>query len=340
MLIEGNGRWLIHGLSFALALGIALWLTPRLREAALRFGITDKPDGKLKTHREPIPYLGGLAIYLAFLLSLALTFDFSREVLGLLLAGSIVVILGLLDDLGQLGPWTKLLGQSVAVLVLIKSGIYIQLVFLPEWLALALSVLWLLATTNAFNLIDIMDGLSAGTAAVAALVLFVVAELGGNESSATLALAMAGGCLGFLRFNFQPARIYMGDTGSLFIGLMLGALAMDLPYTRHNDLGALGPALILGVPLFDMLFVMYIRWRRGMPVMLGSPDHVALRLRRWRLSTRGTVITSYAVTALLGLAAVGMSLLPDEVQAAWVLGGLVLAALLSGALLKRIDMSL
>ncbi len=340
MVIDENWRWLIHGLSFLLALGFALWLTPRLREAALRFGITDKPDGKLKTHREPIPYLGGLAIYLAFLLSLALTFDFSREVLGLLLAGSIVVILGLLDDLGQLGPWTKLIGQSVAVLVLIKSGIYIKLIFLPEWLALGLSVLWLLGVTNAFNLIDIMDGLSAGTAAVAALVLFVVAELAGNGASATIALALAGSCLGFLRYNFQPARIYMGDTGSLFIGLMLGALAMDNPYTRYNDLGALCPALILGVPLFDMLFVMYIRWRRGLPVMLGSPDHVALRLRKWRLSTRGTVVTSYVVTALLGIAAIGMSLLPDIIWAAWMLAGLAVSAVACGALLKRIDMSL
>jgi UDP-GlcNAc:undecaprenyl-phosphate GlcNAc-1-phosphate transferase len=331
--------WLVYTLTFLLGLALAAWLTPVMREAALRFGIVDRPDGRLKTHREPIPYLGGVAIYLAFLLSIAFTLSFSATVLALLLGGSILVILGLMDDLGQLGPWTKLLGQLVAVLVLIKAGIYIKLVFLPPWVALPLSVLWLLATTNAFNLIDIMDGLSAGTAAVAALTLFAIAVLGGDFQAATLLMALSGACLGFLRYNFQPARIYMGDTGSTFLGFLLGALAMSNAYTRHNSLAALAPALILGVPLFDMLFVMWIRWRRGLPVMLGSPDHVALRLRKWKLSTSQTVLASYAATALLGASAVGMSLLPLA-GAAWILGSLAGLALFSALLLRRIDMGL
>jgi UDP-GlcNAc:undecaprenyl-phosphate GlcNAc-1-phosphate transferase len=332
-------RWAAYLLTFGVAALISVAATPRLREAALSFGIVDRPDGRLKTHREPVPYLGGLAIYLSFLVSLALTFTFSTEVLGLLLAGSIVVILGLVDDLGQLGPWTKLGGQLVAVLVLVKSGIYIKLVFIPEPLAIALSVVWLLAVTNAFNLIDIMDGLSAGTALVAALTLLIVAELGGGSTAATLLAALAGACLGFLRYNFQPARIYMGDTGSMFLGLLLGALAMDNAYTRFNPVAALAPALILGVPLFDMLFVMYIRWRRGLPVMLGSPDHVALRLRKWRLSTRQTVLVSYTATAVLGAVAVAMTLLTVN-GAAIVLGSLLGIALILALWLKRIDMRL
>lgn len=333
------GRWASYVTTFALALVLAWVFTPRLREAAIRFGIVDAPDGRLKTHREPVPYLGGLAIYLAFLLSVSLTFSFGPEVLGILLAGAIVVILGLLDDLGQLGPWTKLAGQGVAVLVLLKSGIFIKLTFVPVPVALAVSVLWLLAVTNAFNLIDIMDGLSAGTAAVAAAVLLVVADMNGGRLSATLLAALCGACLGFLRYNFQPARIYMGDTGSLFIGMSLAALATDNAYTERSVLGALAPALILGVPLFDMLFVMYVRWRRGLPVMLGSPDHVALRLRKWRLSTRQTVAVSYVVTAVLGAAAVALTVLPLQ-GAATVLGALVVAALATGLWLKRIDMSL
>ena len=133
-------RWLAYAVTFVLAAGLAAWLTPRMREAALRFGIVDQPDGKLKKHRDPVPYLGGLAIYLAFLLALV-TLPFDQEVLAMLLAGSIVVLLGLLDDLGQLGPWTKLFGQLVAVLVLVKSGLYIQLTFLPAWMAIPVSVL-------------------------------------------------------------------------------------------------------------------------------------------------------------------------------------------------------
>lgn len=332
-------RWLIYLGAFTAAAVLSGLLTPKMRDAALRFGIVDRPDGALKTHREPVPYLGGLAIYLSFLLALAATLPFSGEVLGVLLAGSIVVILGLVDDLGQLGPWTKLAGQVVAVLILVKSGIYIQLVFLPVWVSIPLSVLWLLAVTNAFNLIDIMDGLSAGTAMVAALALLAVAEMNGLVNGATLLAALAGSCLGFLFFNTAPAKIYMGDTGSMFLGLMLGSLAMNNAYTESNDVAALAPALILGVPLFDMLFVMYIRWRRGLPVMLGSPDHVALRLRRWKLSTKQTVSLSWVVTAFLGGAAVLMSVL-DAQGAVTVLAGIALIALVCAFLLKRIDMKL
>lgn len=338
-------RWLAYTITFALAGALSAWLTPQMRDAAIRFGIVDKPDGRLKLQRAPVPYLGGLAIYLSFLLALALvdglvpTFSFRREVLGLLLAGSIVVILGLIDDLGQLGPWPKLAGQLVAVWLLIKSGIQVQLAFIPSFVALALTVVWMLAVTNAFNLIDIMDGLSAGTALVAALTLLVVADLDGGYMAATLLAGLAGSCLGFLGQNFEPARIYMGDAGSLFLGLMLGALAMDNAYTHHSRLGAIAPALIFGVALFDMVFVMYVRWRRGLPVMLGSPDHVALRLRKWRLSTRQTVLLSYAVTAFLGAAALGLTLLPTS-GALLVLAGVALAALLSAIWLKRIEMSL
>jgi UDP-GlcNAc:undecaprenyl-phosphate GlcNAc-1-phosphate transferase len=330
---------MIHAATFVVAATLAVWLTPKLREAALRFGIVDRPDGALKTHREPVAYLGGLAIYLSFLLSLTVTLAFDERVLAMLLAGTILVLLGLVDDLGQLGPWTKLAGQLVAIAVLIKAGLQIQLVFLPDWAAIPLSVLWLLATTNAFNLIDIMDGLSAGTAAVAAVALLVVADLNGLATAATLLAAIAGSCVGFLRYNFQPATIYMGDTGSQFLGLLLGALAMQNAYTDRNPVAAVAPGLILGVALFDMLFVMYVRRRRGLPVMLGSPDHVALRLRKWRLSTRQTVVASYVVTAVLGASAIVMMHASTR-GAIVVLAVLAFAALVSGALLRRIDMSL
>lgn len=332
-------RWALYVFTFALAAALSAWLTPKVREAAVRFGIVDRPDGNLKRQEEPVAYLGGLSIFLSFLLSLAFTVPFRQEVLGLLLAGSIVVLVGLVDDLGSLRPWTKMAGQTVAVLVLLKSGIYIQLVYLPASLALVLSVVWLLAVTNAFNLIDIMDGLSAGTAMVAAIAILVVADWNGRSTSCLMLAALAGSCLGFLRYNFQPARIYMGDTGSLFLGLMLGALAMNNSYTKANDLAALAPGLILGVPLFDMLFVMYVRRRRGLPLMLGSPDHVALRLRKWKLTTRQTVLVSYGVTALLGAAAVAMSVVGLR-AAVFILAALATAALSAAIWLRSIDMSL
>ena len=331
--------WLVPLLTFALAALLSAWFTPRVRAAAIRFGIVDRPDGRLKTHAEPVAYLGGLAIYLSFLVAIAFTVPFDRHVLGLLLAGSIVVLVGLIDDLGSLTPWTKLAGEAVAIFVLVKSGIYIKLTFLPEPVAIAVSVLWLFACANAFNLIDIMDGLSAGTATVAAISLIAVAAWNERAGSVLVLAALAGACLGFLRHNFQPASIYMGDCGSLFLGLMLGATAMDNAYTQTNRLAALAPALILGLPLFDMLFVMYVRFRRGLPVMLGSPDHVALRLRRWRLSTRQTVVASYVTTGVLGGAALAMSA-ATLYAAGLILGAVVVASVGVALWLYTIDMSL
>lgn len=325
-------------LSFFLAFLLALYATPLCRRAALEFGIVDRPDGRLKQHREPVPYLGGLAIYLAFLLSLAFTFHFSQEVLGLLLAGTIVVLVGLVDDFGVLSPGVKLAGEAVAVLVLLKSGIHMKLQFLPEAVNLALSVVWLLAVTNAFNLIDVMDGLSSGVAFIAALVLAAVAMLNGRETIAVLTLALAGSLLGFLKYNLAPARIYMGDAGSLFIGLVLGALAMIGSYSAKNDLAVVVPALILGVPLFDMLFVSYVRWLRGHSPLRGSNDHIALRLRQWRLSIRQTVAVNYATT--LGLGLFGLVLMQVTfATAVALLAGLLLSALGVGAWLRTIEMA-
>ncbi len=334
-------EWLpICGLAFGLALVISLYTTPLMRAAALRFGIVDRPDGRLKKQARPVPYLGGLAIYLSFLLALTVTLRFdSTEVLGMLLAGAIVLILGLVDDLGVLTPGIKLAGQVIAVLTLMNSSVFIKLGFLWPPLAIALSFLWLLGIINAFNLIDIMDGLAAGVAAAASFVLFLIAAVNGRQTYAVLLAALCGALCGFLRYNFEPARIYMGDTGSMFIGLMLGALSMNNSYTRRNLVASIAPVIILGVPIFDMLFVMYVRFRRGLPVFLGSPDHFALRLRKWRLSTRQTVLLSWAATAVLGGVAIVMMLSTKPVALA-LLAGIALASLLTGLLLRRVDMSL
>ena len=325
--------------AFLLAAGLAHYLTPVLRQAAIRFGIVVRPDGNVKNHRAPVPYLGGIAIYLSFLLSLALTVEFRREVLGILLAGAIVVILGLIDDLGALSPAVKLAGQVVAILTLMKASVTIKLTFLPPGLALPLSFLWLLAITNAFNLIDIMDGLASGVGLISALVLAFVAAGSGREEVGTLLAGLAGSLAGFLRYNFEPARIYLGDTGSLFLGLMLGALAMNNSYTSRNLVASVSPVVILGVPLFDMLFVMFIRWRRGIPVMRGTPDHFPLRLRKWRLTTRQTVAASYAASVLLGGVAIAMMLVDAKV-AIGLLAGTGAVALALGFYLKKIDMTL
>jgi UDP-GlcNAc:undecaprenyl-phosphate GlcNAc-1-phosphate transferase len=196
-----------------------------------------------------------------------------------------------------------------------------------------------MAITNAFNLIDIMDGLASGVGAIAALILVVVNYRSGRELIVPLSIALAGSLLGFLRYNFRPAKIYLGDAGSLFIGLMLAALSMNGAYTRESLLGAVAPILILGVPVFDMLLVMYLRLCRGLPIMQGSPDHFALRLRKWRLSVEQTVIASYAAAAVLGI----IALLVTRISTTAVLVTLVLTLLVCVSIayaLKKVDMTL
>ncbi len=313
--------------AFVLALVLSLYTTPLMRQAALQWGIVDRPNNALKTHKDPVPYLGGLAVFLAYLIALALTFEFSYAVLGILLSGTLMLLLGLVDDLGVLSPYEKLAGQGLAVIALIKAGLFVKLTFLPWPIALAMSVLWLLTVTNALNIIDIMDGLASGVAAVAAFLLGGVAVLNDEPMVAAMSAALCGSLLGFLRFNYKPARIYLGDSGSLFIGLTLSALAMNGHYTVHNWVAMLVPVMILGVPLLDLGFVFVVRCLKGLSPFRGSPDHLALRLRRLGWSVERVVTTAYATGAALGGAALALMHVTATFQA------LVIVAITSSALI-------
>ncbi len=288
-------------LGFFLAYMLARVGTPKAREAALKFGVLDTPDTKLKTHQQPVPYLGGLAVFTAFLLSLGMIFEFDQELLALLLASTIVSTIGLIDDFGVLTPGPKVLGQMVAVFVLLRSDVTVQLVYIPWWLRFIITALWLIGLSNAFNLLDIMDGLASGTGVISATFLLVVALLNERWIVAAFTVALIGALLGFLRFNFYPASIYLGDCGSLFVGFTLGALAMVMDYTENNPLGFVAPILILAPPLIDTVYVSILRLRAGRRIYHGSPDHFPLRLRR-RLngSTTKTVIAIYVVTTIFG----------------------------------------
>ena len=326
-----------YGAAFILSFFFALGWTPLMRKAAVQLGILDQPDGKLKAHGESVPYLGGIAVYTAFLFTVGILSDFGQETLGLLLSGSIALMVGLIDDFGILTPYQKLLGETLAALVLVKSGIYIKLVVLPVWIAIPLTVLWILAVTNALNIIDILDGLASGVATIAAVALAFANIMANRESVAFLCIVLAGATAGFLRYNFHPAKIYLGDAGSLFIGFMLAALSMNAGYTRMNMLAVISPVLILGIPLFDLALVIWIRWRNGIPVTKGSPDHFALRLRRCKLSVRETAVTAYIVGAILA----GTALLMSQVGLEWAvvtIGGTLSAGCLSAYLLMKVDM--
>ena len=326
----------LYLLTFILGLFFSLYGVPIAREAALKYGIVDAPDGQLKHQREPVPYFGGLAIYIAFVMSLAFTFEFRQDVLGIVLGGTIVVMLGLIDDFGVLTPPTKLAGQLLAVFVLIKSGIRIEIAVLPDWVDLILTVFWMVGLINAFNLLDIMDGLAAGVGAVSALFLLLVALFQGDQTTAFMLAALIGSLLGFLRYNWQPAKIYMGDTGAMFIGLLLGAMTMIGKYPSNHPVSLLTPVFILGVPIFDTLFVMYIRYMRGLPVFWGSPDHIAIRLRHWGLTIPQIVLISYGCTAIV--AGIGLVIMAVSQETAWMLAGATgLAFLIATWLLKKVE---
>lgn len=327
---------LIYMLAFVFSLVFGIYWTPVMAKAALQLGIVDRPNGELKSHARPIPYLGGIAVFISFLLTVGVLSDFEQQILGLLLSGTIILVVGLVDDFGVLSVSQKLLGQTLAALVLVKSGIYIRLEFIPWYLAIPLTVLWVLAVTNAFNIIDVMDGLAAGVAVVSGIVLAAANIMAGRDSFAFLCIVLAGATLGFLRYNFHPAKIYLGDAGSLFLGFMLAALSMNAGYTRVNLLAVIAPVLILGIPLFDLAFVVYVRWRKQLPVTQGSPDHFALRLQRCRLSVKETAIMTYLVTALLGAAALVMS----QVTLEWAMVtvcGMSLLGIITAYLLLKVD---
>lgn len=271
---------LILSLSFVLSFLLVIYGTPVTQKVAHRYQLLDVPDGRLKRQKEPVPYMGGVIIYFAFISPVSLLFEFNSELLGILFASSILLIVGLFDDLKALTPAIKFLFQIVATYILIKSGIHINLAILPPWLNSVLSFLWILTCINAFNIIDIMDGLSASVGALMSLTVFVISLYNDNFTISILSLSMAAALLGFLKFNWEPARIYLGDSGSMFIGLVIGALIIMGDYSVYNDLAFISGILIFAVPLFDLAYVILLRLFKGKNPFFGSPDHFTLRLKK------------------------------------------------------------
>jgi len=302
---------------FILGLSLSLYLTPLMAEAARRFGLVAKPDGRLRLQPEPVPYLGGVAIYLAFLLALVFGFGFEKQVLGLLLGGTIILLVGLIDDFGVMSPWMKLLGELLAVVALLKSGIHLEIQAIldiepvPEFPVLSyfLSALWLITLMNAFNFLDIEDGLCGGVALISGAGLLAVAIINNHLVIASLTCALTAGILGFLYYNFPRAKIYLGDAGSLFLGLMLGSLAMIGSYTDKSVLGLFAPVLILGVPLMEISFTSFARLISGKPIMQGSPDHMVKRLKKMGFSLKWATGLHYLMSVILAGAGLAVMLI-------------------------------
>lgn len=324
------------GLAFLLSGVLCFYLTPTVRRAAIRFGIVDRPDEKLKTHGREVAYLGGIPVFMAFLFSLALAYEFDQTVLGILLGTTIIIILGLIDDFGVLTPAVKMGGQLVAVWLLFKAGISIQIIWLPDWVNWALTVFWILGITNAFNLIDVMDGLATGVALIASVFLSIISFLNGNFLIAAFTLSLAGSLLGFLPHNWRPAKIFLGDTGSLSIGFILAALTINEQYTVINSrIGILAPLVIMGIPIFETVFLIVIRSLNRVPIFQGSPDHFAIRLKRLGWSVQRIVLTTYGVGVLLGILGLIVVYTPGEIATNIIAIAVVAGAAIASFLLNK-----
>lgn len=313
-------------LIFAAALAFAMGGTPLARWVAARTDIVDRPAGR-KLHLEPVPLLGGAAIYLAFILALLLFGDrfYISQLVGILVGATLVSFLGIWDDRQAIRPLLKLAGQLLAALTLIVTGVRIDL-FPGAALDIAITLLWVVGITNALNLLDNMDGLSGGIAAIAAGFFLLLATLSGQFLVGSLAAALLGACIGFLRYNFNPAQIFMGDAGSLFLGFVLSAVGIKLRFLdRPYTVTWMIPILVLGLPIFDTTLVFISRLRRGLnPFTAAGKDHISHRLvgRGW--THREAVMALYLVACVLGAIAIFVS--RAGMREAYVIGGAVAVA--------------
>ncbi len=309
-------------LIFASALAIAIGSIPFLKRIALRWQFTDKPDLR-KIHTKPVPLLGGIAIYLGCVIALFL-FDrfYIPQLISILIGATLVSFLGLWDDRQALRPFLKLVGQCLAASIPVLSGIQVHFLHHPE-LNIIVSLLWIIGITNAMNLLDNMDGLSGGVAIVASIFFFLLAVMNGQYLVASLTAALLGACVGFLYYNLNPANIFMGDTGSLFIGFMLSMVGIKLRFPNNTDLITwMIPVIVLGVPIFDTVLVVISRLRRGLnPFTNPGKDHLSHRLVAMGATRREAVLILYLVCC--GLGVIGMFIMHANIYEAYLVGALI-----------------
>ena len=306
------------GLSFLISLG----LTPLVRRLALRYQIVDIPAGLRKIHQAPMPYLGGLAIFASFIVVTLIFLPVSRQLIALLLGGGLLAVVGAIDDVRGLGAWTRLGWQFVAALIVLAGGIGIvsitnplggtfnleagrtlihlgSLQFHITPIANLFSIIWLVGMVNTINFLDGLDGLASGVSAIAALTLFALAISPGVNQPlvALLAIILAGSALGFLPFNFFPAKIFMGDSGAYFLGLTLALLAIY----SGGKLATIG--LVLGFTIIDAMWATVRRLRRGQHPFSSDREHLHHLLLQAGLSQRGAVLSLYLLAVILALVA-------------------------------------
>jgi UDP-GlcNAc:undecaprenyl-phosphate/decaprenyl-phosphate GlcNAc-1-phosphate transferase len=306
-------------IAFIIAASVAYLATPLMIRLAKLVGAIDVPSDNRRVHKVPTPRLGGLAIFLGFIAAIFSKDGFKPEMFGVLIGASIIVTLGFFDDIKPLSAKFKLLVQVIAAIIVINSGIRITSVANPLnflfpnnpyiifgiW-SYPLTLVWIVGVTNAINLVDGLDGLAAGISAISAITLLVAAMSTGQELAAFMAAILAASTIGFLPYNFNPAKIFMGDTGALFLGFMLSVTSVMGVLKGAAALSILIPIFAIGLPIFDTLFAMVRRTLSGKSMMEADKGHLHHKLLDAGMSQKQAVLTLYSISAILGFSAVAL----------------------------------
>ena len=317
---------------YLVALGLSLvisWiLTPAVKKLAFHLGAVDRPKAR-KVHHRIMPRMGGLAIFIGFMTAALTTLELTTDVIGILLGGAAIAAVGMVDDMIQLSAKVKLVGQIVAALIPVLFGVRIEWLnnpwggyFYLDYLSVPFTVFWIVSLTNVVNLIDGLDGLAAGVSAIASVTVIMVALQQGMYPVAIMTASLAGAIIGFIRYNFNPATIFMGDTGSLFLGYMLAAISIFGAVKSAATIALLVPAIALGLPIMDTAFAILRRYKNGRPIFQPDKGHIHHRLLAMGFSQRQAVIFMYLISAGLCLAAVLLTEV-DGVYALVLLGVLI-----------------
>ncbi len=294
---------------------LAFLVTPVIMKLSWKVDAIDFPGDARRVHTKPTPRLGGLAIYIAFVVAGLFTMSFKQTSMkGILLGATLIVVVGIIDDIYNLSAKLKLIGQIAAAGILVACGIKVQLItnplggmFILGKYAIPATIFWVVGITNTLNFIDGLDGLAAGVAAIAAFTIMLVNLSLSQTNSALVMALLAGSAVGFLPYNFNPAKIFMGDTGAMFLGFVLAAQAIEGTVKSATAIALIVPILALGLPIFDTTYAIFRRFINGKPLMEADKGHVHHRLLAIGLTQRQAVLYMYIISISLGVCSVVMA---------------------------------
>ena len=318
------------------AMIVSYLMCPLVKSFAYKIGAIDVPKDNRRMHKKPTPRLGGLAIFLGFIVSILLFVNIDHQMQGILLGAVTIVVLGVVDDMSPLRAGFKFLVQIVAALIAVFHGVVIHTLSNPNvfsaeqywdlgWLAIPVTVLWIVGITNSVNLIDGLDGLANGVSTISALTLLVIALLVSESQVALVMAALVGACIGFMPYNRNPAKMFMGDTGSTFLGYILATISIQGLFKYYAIVSFVVPFLVLGLPMFDTLFAIIRRLAHGQNPMAPDRGHIHHRLIDMGLNQKQAVAALYVVSSILGLSAVVLTA-SDAIKAMLFLLTLVVVA--------------